>query len=623
MTEHGWIRWFAAVLAAIVFTGAVYVGRRNDMNPQRERRFRPFIAPYYLPLMYAVWFILLIPLRQEGYAVKSAMDRTALGLLISFALISAYYTLMLLFLPLLRHVISPYGLSALWILPNILYLNIHLRDAPSRWVMRIDGTWLKPAAIVWGVGAAAVMGWYVYGHIRFRRELLRNVGRASAEAINVLRDEERRILARHSYELVTSPKIATPLSIGLFPRTTKIVLPERAYTADELRLILRHELTHIRRQDAWTKVFIALCTAASWFNPFVWLAMRRASEDFELGCDDQVLYGEDDETRRTYARLILTSVGESRGFTTSLSATARSLRYRLASIVHPKKRLIGGLLVGLTAGFLIFSCGQIALAYSGGSAQDAVFAGCSAAELGYSGDIVWWDDSGAKTYALENPEGLTEYILALRVYRFIGELDNTEPNIRYVVTTPEGPLMVALFDSKLVVRPAHGHLIDEVTYYHGKAIDWDYLRGFLGEDFTKVPHTTPILKLFFREMEPADFMWCDYTVLRKTVDGVEQDVSHRTADGVGGLHLYVSDDVVKPTSVELVFSDDPTAYDITVESWDRSERYTVPGDTLEGRTLPLAADSARYTVRADYHFEDGSTVTDYQIEYSFDVSFEG
>ena len=44
-----------------------------------------------------------------------------------------------------------------------------------------------------------------------------------------------------------SDAVTTPLSIGLYNRTTRIVLPMRAYTQEELSLILRHEIIHISR----------------------------------------------------------------------------------------------------------------------------------------------------------------------------------------------------------------------------------------------------------------------------------------------------------------------------------------------------------------------------------------
>ena len=46
-----------------------------------------------------------------------------------------------------------------------------------------------------------------------------------------------------------------------------MVVPERDYTQEELRLVLRHELVHISREDSAAKFFLAFCTAMCWFNP--------------------------------------------------------------------------------------------------------------------------------------------------------------------------------------------------------------------------------------------------------------------------------------------------------------------------------------------------------------------
>ena len=64
-------------------------------------------------------------------------------------------------------------------------------------------------------------------------------------------------------QVVRSDAVTTPLSIGLYNRTTRIVLPMREYTQEELSLILRHEIIHISRGDPEAKLFLTFCTAMS------------------------------------------------------------------------------------------------------------------------------------------------------------------------------------------------------------------------------------------------------------------------------------------------------------------------------------------------------------------------
>lgn len=67
------------------------------------------------------------------------------------------------------------------------------------------------------------------------------------------------------FRLVTSPQASTPITIGLFFKSVRVVLPQRHYTPEELKLIFRHELVHIGREDAWNKFFVAFCIAMCWF----------------------------------------------------------------------------------------------------------------------------------------------------------------------------------------------------------------------------------------------------------------------------------------------------------------------------------------------------------------------
>ena len=201
-----------------------------------------------------------------------------------------------------------------------------------------------------------VLGWKIFSHLRFRRWLLRGAAEVSDPAVLAVWQAELEWAGekKPKFRLVTSPQASTPITIGLFPKSVRVVLPQRHYTPDELKLIFRHELVHIGREDAWNKFFVAFCIAMCWFNPLMWMAMGRSSEDLELSCDETVLSGLEEGERRRYADLILRTAGDGRGFTTCLSASASALRYRLKSIVTPGKKASGALLVGAAFILLYF-----------------------------------------------------------------------------------------------------------------------------------------------------------------------------------------------------------------------------------------------------------------------------
>ncbi len=81
----------------------------------------------------------------------------------------------------------------------------------------------------------------------------------------------------------------SPVMTGMI--SPVILLPDMAFTEEELSMILRHELVHWKRRDIWYKFVLLLANAVHWFNPLVWVMARQADQDIEISCDGAVLAG--------------------------------------------------------------------------------------------------------------------------------------------------------------------------------------------------------------------------------------------------------------------------------------------------------------------------------------------
>ena len=71
----------------------------------------------------------------------------------------------------------------------------------------------------------------------------------------------------------------------------RIVLPAHAvaWSEERARVVLCHELAHVRRGD-WAVQFAGeLLRAVFWFNPLTWIVCRRLRDEAEHACDDVVL----------------------------------------------------------------------------------------------------------------------------------------------------------------------------------------------------------------------------------------------------------------------------------------------------------------------------------------------
>jgi len=71
----------------------------------------------------------------------------------------------------------------------------------------------------------------------------------------------------------------------------QIILPAGAshWTDDRIRIVVCHELSHVRRGDWMLHVIAGALRAVYWFNPLVWLACHRLRHESERACDDEVL----------------------------------------------------------------------------------------------------------------------------------------------------------------------------------------------------------------------------------------------------------------------------------------------------------------------------------------------
>ncbi len=189
--------------------------------------------------------------------------------------------------------------------------------------------------------------------------------------IEAIPERKGALRKRKITELWISPEVKTPLTVGIIKLV--VLLPAHDYSKKELSIIFRHELVHIRRSDTGTRFYMAFCNAVFWFFPPIWKRISHMAEDIELSCDETVLEEADNDARKEYAELILKTAGDNHGFTTALSTTAASLKYRMEQILRPVKRGNGAVLTGMLLFPLMVVNSSTAYTYHPQTVNDLLF----------------------------------------------------------------------------------------------------------------------------------------------------------------------------------------------------------------------------------------------------------
>lgn len=181
---------------------------------------------------------------------------------------------------------------------------------------------------VYVAGVFVVLFPTVIASLRIRR-LIKRAYPADDEWASPLADAQRSLgVARavRSVRLFISADVVVPMTTG-FIRPV-IALPSSAEDWDDSRrrIVLMHELAHVRAGDWLFNLAGRLACALYWFHPGVWWISHRLRHDCELACDDHVI--ESGVRRSEYAELLVDAAERLLGRTTIPACGALALAER-------------------------------------------------------------------------------------------------------------------------------------------------------------------------------------------------------------------------------------------------------------------------------------------------------
>lgn len=157
--------------------------------------------------------------------------------------------------------------------------------------------------------------------------------------------------------------IAVPAVFGILRHTICLPTGSLSQLCDkDLRLILLHEVAHIKRRDSLVLSLAIFVRSLHWFNPFAWLLVSRLRQHMEQAADDLATRNTSQQSLVDYGRLLLKYASEPSNVRTPATmgllfvSAQKHLKQRIELLDHNSKRnhwvakVVAGIIVVVVGG---------------------------------------------------------------------------------------------------------------------------------------------------------------------------------------------------------------------------------------------------------------------------------
>jgi TonB family protein len=166
--------------------------------------------------------------------------------------------------------------------PNATHVGQAPRPAADPQVRQTLLSWLPT---IWAFGAALSVLQMLCAYV----VLLRVRRRARPFAADDAAALSHTLGIEHSVAILETPRGTMPMTCGIFRPAVLMPAGASEWTPERLRIVLLHELAHIRRGDLATHLLARLALSLYWWNPLAWYAWRAFVQERERATDDLVL----------------------------------------------------------------------------------------------------------------------------------------------------------------------------------------------------------------------------------------------------------------------------------------------------------------------------------------------
>ena len=150
-------------------------------------------------------------------------------------------------------------------------------------------SWPRALFAIWALGLLLVAGRMLVGVIAVQWMARRSDRVLDAPWMKMAIGLASEVGVTSNITFLRSERAAMPMACGVL--RPAVMMPKEAdvWPAERLRIVLLHELAHVKRHDCLTHLVAQMACALHWFNPLAWIAARNVRTERERACDDLVL----------------------------------------------------------------------------------------------------------------------------------------------------------------------------------------------------------------------------------------------------------------------------------------------------------------------------------------------
>jgi len=144
-------------------------------------------------------------------------------------------------------------------------------------------------ALVWAAGAMLLALRFLAGTAIAARDTRRARRVTKRDWILLAGQIQEGMQLRRTVEVLIGGNRAVPYAWGVLSPVVCLPADADQWSPRRMRIVLIHEFAHIERFDTLTEVMAQVALVIFWFNPLLWMGVRRMRAEREHACDGRVL----------------------------------------------------------------------------------------------------------------------------------------------------------------------------------------------------------------------------------------------------------------------------------------------------------------------------------------------